>query len=172
MNTCRHCGKETDNKKFCSRSCAAKTNNVGVRRHGEAPSECQWCGENLKNRNSAFCSISCHKKCTFWSYINRWMIGLETGAKTNSFTVSETVRNYLKIIHKNKCSKCGWGEANPCNGKIYLEVDHLDGNCTNNRFENLDLICPNCHSLTPTYKSLNIGNGSKERIKYCKVINR
>ena len=42
----------------------------------------------------------------------------------------------------------------------------LDGNYLNNSEDNLDLICPNCHSLTPTYKGANLGNGRKERNKY------
>lgn len=40
------------------------------------------------------------------------------------------------------------------------------GNYLNNSEDNLDLICPNCHSLTPTYRALNIGNGRKDRHKY------
>jgi hypothetical protein len=37
----------------------------------------------------------------------------------------------------------------------------------NNKEENLILLCPNCHSLTSTFGSLNIGNGRKyRRIKY------
>ena len=47
-----------------------------------------------------------------------------------------------------------------------LEVEHIDGNYLNNSEENLDLICPNCHSLTATYKGANKGKGRKERNKY------
>ena len=65
-----------------------------------------------------------------------------------------------------KCSKCGWGEENPFSHTIPLEVEHIDGNFQNNREDNLTLLCPNCHSLTPTYKGANKRNGRKDREKY------
>ena len=65
-----------------------------------------------------------------------------------------------------KCSKCGWGEESPFSHTIPLEVEHIDGNFQNNREDNLTLLCPNCHSLTPTYKGANKGNGRKDREKY------
>ena len=35
---------------------------------------------------------------------------------------------------------------------IPLELDHINGVRTDNRIENLRIICPNCHALTPTYR--------------------
>ena len=32
--------------------------------------------------------------------------------------------------------------------------------------KNLELLCPNCHSLTATYKAANMGSGRKDRKKY------
>lgn len=37
-----------------------------------------------------------------------------------------------------------------------LQMDHIDGNRTNHRLENLRLLCPNCHALTPTFCGRNI----------------
>jgi 5-methylcytosine-specific restriction endonuclease McrA len=55
--------------------------------------------------------------------------------------------------------RCGWDEINKYTNKIPLEVEHIDGNWKNNKEENLELICPNCHSLTKTYKGGNRGKG-------------
>jgi hypothetical protein len=38
-----------------------------------------------------------------------------------------------------------------------LELDHIDGDRTNNLLENIRLLCPNCHASTPTYRGRNIG---------------
>ena len=40
-----------------------------------------------------------------------------------------------------------------------LELEHIDGDWSNTRLENLTLLCPNCHSLTATFKALNRGRG-------------
>jgi hypothetical protein len=45
----------------------------------------------------------------------------------------------------------------PTIGNVPVEVEHKDGNHKNNSPDNIILLCPNCHSLTPTYKALNIG---------------
>src|SRR5574337_228364 len=52
-------------------------------------------------------------------------------------------------ILSNQCSKCGistW-QGEP----LSLHLDHIDGDNNNNLIENLRLLCPNCHSQTPTY---------------------
>jgi len=68
----------------------------------------------------------------------------------------------------DKCAKCGWGEINTYTNKIPLEIEHIDGNYKNNNEENLILLCPNCHSLTSTYKGANRNYGRRQRKKYNK----
>lgn len=52
-----------------------------------------------------------------------------------------------------KCNCCGISEWN--SKPITLEVNHKDGNAANNLLENLEFLCPNCHSQTETYKAKN-----------------
>ena len=59
-----------------------------------------------------------------------------------------------------------WSKTNPYTGNIPLEIDHIDGNYKNNNEDNLILLCPNCHSLTETYKGANLNHGRNNRHKY------
>ena len=64
----------------------------------------------------------------------------------------------------NKCDICGispiWNEK-----KLVFIVDHIDGNASNNRRDNLRCICPNCDSQLDTYKSKN-KNGARYYYRY------
>ncbi len=62
-----------------------------------------------------------------------------------------------------KCTRCGWNERHPVTGKLPIEVEHIDGNWTNNDPSNLTLLCPNCHALTSTFRALNRGKGREKR---------
>lgn len=58
-------------------------------------------------------------------------------------------------LKKPICETCNNTEWN---GKpIPLEVSHKNGNNSDNRLENLELICPNCHALTDSYRGKNWG---------------
>lgn len=53
-----------------------------------------------------------------------------------------------------KCVKCGLGEE--WQGEpITLQLDHINGVSTDNRIENLRILCPNCHSQTKTFAGRN-----------------
>jgi 5-methylcytosine-specific restriction endonuclease McrA len=56
-------------------------------------------------------------------------------------------------ILTNQCSECGldsWlGEA------LVVQLDHVNGDNADWRLENLRMLCPNCHSQTPTYARAN-----------------
>ena len=52
-------------------------------------------------------------------------------------------------IFENICTNCGITEWQDL--PINLHLDHIDGNCSNHKLENLRLLCPNCHSQTDTW---------------------
>ena len=126
--------------------------------------KCMNCGMEISNKNK-YCSIKCQKQYEYKTYIKKWKDGKEKGIR-GEYQISMHIKTYLFEKYNNKCAKCGWGEINQYTGNIPLEVEHIDGNFKNNVEANLILLCPNCHSLTSTYKGANINNGRKSRSKY------
>jgi hypothetical protein len=120
---------------------------------------CKNCGENIPNRN-VYCDNICQGEYSFSKKINEWLGGKNVIRKGGN-SVPAWIKRYLIKLSKNKCSRCSWCEINEVTGKIPLEIDHIDGDSLNNNFDNLRVLCPNCHSLTPTYK--NIGNRQSTR---------
>lgn len=86
----------------------------------------------------------------------------------NSFKI--TSNKLLKKLllegkKEQKCECCGNSEWN--GNKIPLELHHINGKHSDNRFENLMVLCPNCHAQTYNYRGR--GNTVLTREKYyCK----
>ncbi len=163
MKQCKYCKKELPLEKkrntFCNSSCSASYNNKGVRRHGNDPQEdkCLSCGRIFitgRNTKGLYCGNQCQFDYKYKVYLDDWVNGRVDGTKSGGMSVSNYIRRYLFEKYDGKCSRCGWDTPNPFTGKVILEIEHIDGNSMNNNEDNLDLICPNCHSLTPTYKAL------------------
>lgn len=127
---------------------------------------CIYCGNILTSNQTKYCSTKCQQLHQRDEYIKRWKDGLEDGLK-GEYQLSKHIRSYLLDKHNYKCEVCGWGEKNPYTNTIPLEIHHRDGNYLNNTESNLQVLCPNCHSLTETYKSHNT-EGRKDRKKYYK----
>lgn len=92
-----------------------------------------------------------------------WNKGLVTGPArplgdylSNQFPISSH-RLKLRLTREGafewRCNKCGGTEW--MGRTIPLELEHRDGNPANNHLDNLELLCPNCHAQTPTYRSRN-----------------
>lgn len=125
---------------------------------------CLKCGKELKATQFKYCSNKCQAEYKHKQYIERWKNGEEDGM-SGEYNLSKAIKHYLLEKHNYKCEKCGWGEKNEFTETIPLEIHHIDGDYTNNKEENLQVLCPNCHSLTETHKSHN-KSGRAGRRKY------
>ncbi len=63
-------------------------------------------------------------------------------------------RLYAVGLKQPRCEECGWAQCAP-DGRVPLELDHINGDSTDNRILNLRVLCPNCHSLKPTHRGRN-----------------
>lgn len=173
---CLNCGKELKRGqfKFCSLSCSATYNNkqrqpkIGAvksinKKVVKEKRFCAFCGKELNSYQDKYCSRECQKEGNFQENIRKWKEGYTDGRK-GQYGISNYIRKYLLKKNGCKCEICGWGERNKFTGNIPLEVHHIDGNYMNNNENNLQLLCPNCHSLTETFKNHN-KNGRKGRNK-------
>ena len=128
---------------------------------------CINCGKEFEHTRSSknkFCSNKCQMDYRYKEYMKGWKNGEEDGM-SGKYGLSGHIRRYLLEKYNYKCEICDWSEENPHTHTVPLEIHHKDGDYTNNKEENLQLLCPNHHSLTETYKSHN-KNGRKGREKY------
>lgn len=81
---------------------------------------------------------------------------LEDIFKKNSFISQKVLRGYIERhnLLEYRCQNCGC-DGSWMNGKIALELHHIDGDTTNNELSNLQYLCPNCHALTKNYRGKN-----------------
>ncbi|MDV7401150.1 HNH endonuclease signature motif containing protein, partial [Arthrospira platensis SPKY1] len=101
-----------------------------------------------------YCSNNCQRDLEHKNRITEW--------KTTGKIGDRTLKRVLLEIN-NSCWICGITEWN--NKPITFELEHKDGDSTNNSEDNVCLICPNCHSQTETYKAKNKGSGRHYRMK-------
>lgn len=162
--TCVQCEKtfevkiRSDPKKFCSKSCSAILNNKLYPKRKGSMNKCSFC--NIETSNPKFCSESCsglsHRKIV----LDNFLAGKATSIRNT------TIYEYLLEQQKSLCKICGI--SNTWNGsELVFTRDHIDGNSDNNLPENIRLICANCDTQLPTFKSRNRGNGRHyRRVRY------
>lgn len=77
---------------------------------------------------------------------------LVENAATQSYKLK--LRLFEAGLKRPECELCGWATVTD-DGRIPVELDHINGKHNDNRLENLRILCPNCHSLQPTHRGKN-----------------
>lgn len=112
---------------------------------------CLNCGNKSKyETNKKFCSVGCSS-----NYLHKMAYKnfLDNNEKyCTGYYIPKGFKDFFLEEQNNKCAICG-NEPYWMNKKIVFVIDHIDGDASNNKRENIRLICPNCDSQTDTFKS-------------------
>ena len=121
---------------------------------------CRACGLQLTTRSQKiYCSNACQATARRNASTQLWLASGDASVGTRR---RHYIREYLAAAQASRCAVCGC--ASTWQGMpLALVLDHIDGNPDNNHRDNLRLVCPNCDSQLPTFKSRNRGNGRSFR---------
>lgn len=180
---CLNCGKELKKgqTKFCSSSCSATFNNklreVSIETKEKISNTlktknackihlkyedfiekqdntkiCLECGKKINNNQKIFCSSDC---CSNYKHKKSYEDFLRNNDKYCRPNYSaKNFKDFIINEQEGVCAICGlhpkWNNKN-----LNFILDHIDGNASNNKRENLRCICPNCDSQLDTFKSKN-----------------
>lgn len=168
MSNCLNCNSLITSKyakKFCCKSCSAQYNNS---RRDQASRDKQR--NSIRNRyNNNNSNLFVCQQCSIefragtgakqYKFCSRGCLLLNKASQQRQrfidgkIVTSDSLRKHLTEDRGYSCEECGISEWN--NSKLTLQVDHINGDPGNNFPDNLRLLCPNCHSQTPTYKGGN-----------------
>lgn len=163
---CKKCNDiisfKMSNGEYCSRKCANghvhteewndKISN-GVRKFiKENP-------ENVKQKKPRKPRILSeeHKKKIKQRFLEKYPNTWERYEKLNRLSLARKI-----FINETNgvCQICGFSDSFREDGSCILEIDHIDGNHSNNKRDNLRFICPNCHAKTSSFRNRR-GKGTK-----------
>ena len=133
----------------------------------------KWIDENQSK--AYICKELKCKPATLESYLKKMDItysgnqGLKGIKHDNKYKTAEEYSKQINVksdllkkklirdgIKEEKCEMCGLSEW--LGVKIPLELHHKDCSHYNNDFDNLQILCPNCHAIQPGNSGKNIGN--------------
>ncbi|MFT9536124.1 HNH endonuclease [Mycobacteroides abscessus] len=126
---------------------------------------CLGCGAPLTKRSQkVYCGNACQALARRDVCTQLW---LESGEAWVDSRRGHYIRAFLTEAQSDRCAICGGASSWQGSPLVFVldhfVLDHVDGNPVNNCRDNLRLVCPNCDSQLPTYKSRNRGNGRSSR---------
>ena len=121
----------------------------------ERRTQCLRCDQPIQGSGVLYCSRHCSHEHRLECFAEKLLAGTEA---MSSGSVP-AIRRCLIRLRGEQCEECGWNIRHSVTNRVPLEVHHRDGNFENNSVGNVQLLCPNCHSLTPTFRNLNKGKG-------------
>lgn len=130
-----------------------------MRKREKREKKCINCGNDIPNRN-----IYCNNKCQLEYQRKSIFESIEKNdfdRYTKIGSIHEMTKKYLIERFGEKCMSCGWKEKNDYTGIIPIQINHIDGDPHNHNLSNVELLCPNCHSLTKFFGRR--GKGRKDR---------
>jgi hypothetical protein len=158
LGICPVCGKQDVMRGAvtCGRACSDSL------RRARSARPCEHCGSTQREngRTGPYCSWLCYtedryqRTGRFAKWLAGWLSGEISGTRPDG-KPDWHVRQALVLIRGQRCEECGWNKINPVSGRVPLHVDHLTGDRSRNRADEVRLLCPNCHSLTSNYQHLN-----------------
>lgn len=131
---------------------------------------CIVCGVEFKPwyaSAATYCSNKCQGELKQRTLIEKWLKGEYKGWLGVTRQLAAPIRLWLKQSRGSACCKCGWDLKHPIDGKSLTEINHIDGNAENSIPENLEILCPNCHSMTVNYKTRNKGSKRNKKNQAC-----
>lgn len=123
--------------------------------------ECLNCGtvnQWSHSNHNKFCNTTC-----FSEYRKKeWLLENRELYERGELKSRKAIKKFHTLDYGYECAICKSPAEH--NGKpLSLILDHIDGDASNNMPDNFRLVCPNCDSQLPTFKSRNRGKGRGSR---------